>query len=381
MHQGVQARHQCCARAAVLEQAKAAIGLSGRLAVGLQLPAAEAVDRLLGIAHHHQQVPAGLLGKGPLEDSPLDRVGVLKLIDQGGPVAAGDRLQQGRGLAGLRPRIELLEQLAEADLTTALPAALQLRAPPVAEVLQGYLGGPLHHRGDGLEQGGLGQGDLIAVGRGRRLGEGAGVEVLLEVLLLEQGVVAGWCLQLGEPGLNAAQAVGFGLEPVGGVLDPQALELYGGRGELLLEGLAAGLPLRLELLPNAAPMGSELLRQGQVSAPALGQGGELQGRVAIEAAQQVHQLLGVDLLALQARQQMGRQGKHLLLPVVMDQLLSPLAPLALQGDIRAKAGLEGVALQGAAAEAVDGGDVGAIQPLQGQEQAALDRDDLIGLQG
>ena len=53
-HQGVQARHQVAAGAAVLEEAKAAIGFFGRLAVGLQLPAAEAVDRLLGIAHHHE---------------------------------------------------------------------------------------------------------------------------------------------------------------------------------------------------------------------------------------------------------------------------------------------------------------------------------------
>ena len=305
-HQGVQARHQVAAGAAVLEEAKAAIGFFGRLAVGLQLPAAEAVDRLLGIAHHHEQMAAGFRGKGPFQDAPLDRIGVLELVDQRRPVAVRHRLQQGGGRRRLRTRVELLEQLAKADLTAALAPPLQLRSAPMAEVQQRAFRGALHHSGDGLQQRGLGQGDLIAMGGGRGLREGAGVEVLLEVLLLQHRVVAGRFLQLAEPGLNAVQAIRLGLEAIGLVLDPQALEFHGGRRELLLQRLAAAWPFGAERRPAHAPERRQLLRQAHAAAPSLRQGGELQGRVAIEAAQQVHQLLRVDLLALQSRHQMGR---------------------------------------------------------------------------
>ena len=65
----------------------------------------------------------------------------------------------------------------------------------------------------------------------------------------------------------------------------------------------------------------------------------------------------------------------------MDELLSPLPSLALQGHVGAEAGFEGMALQGPAAEAVDGRDVGAIQPLQGQQQPSLDALHLLGFQG
>ena len=249
---------------------------------------------------------AGFRGKGPLQDAPLDRIGVLELVDQRRPVAVRHRLQQGGGRRRLRTRVELLEQLAKADLTAALAPPLQLRSAPMAEVQQRAFRGALHHSGDRLQQGGLGQGDLIAMGGGRGLREGAGVEILLEVLLLQHRLVAGCSLQLAEPGLNAVQAIRLGLEAIGLVVDPQALEFHGGRRELLLQRLAAAWPFGAERRPAHAPERRQLLRQAHAAAPSLRQGGELQGRVAIEAAQQVHQLLRVDLLALQSRHQMGR---------------------------------------------------------------------------
>ena len=71
---------------------------------------------------------------------------------------------------------------------------------------------------------------------------------------------------------------------------------------------------------------------------------------------------------LQPGQQVAWQGQHLLLPVVVGHLAHHGALLGFQLQLRGQAGLQGVALQGAAAEAVDGGDVGAIELLEGQQQ-------------
>ena len=65
------------------------------------------------------------------------------------------------------------------------------------------------------------------------------------------------------------------------------------------------------------------------------------------------------------------QGQNLLVPVVMGNLAHQGAAIALQLQGRGKAGFEGLALQGAAAEPMDGGDIGAIELLQGQQQPGL----------
>ena len=52
-----------------------------RLEVGRHVRAAEAVDRLLRVADDHERA-AGLVEEQPLEDPPLDRVGVLELVDE-----------------------------------------------------------------------------------------------------------------------------------------------------------------------------------------------------------------------------------------------------------------------------------------------------------
>jgi len=54
--------------------------------VGVDVGAAEGVDRLLGIADQHQgalsrAVVLEVLGEGAADDVPLDRVGVLELVD------------------------------------------------------------------------------------------------------------------------------------------------------------------------------------------------------------------------------------------------------------------------------------------------------------
>ena len=65
---------------------------------------------------------------------------------------------------------------------------------------------------------------------------------------------------------------------------------------------------------------------------------------------------------------MGRQREHLAMPVVVTELLAQGAGIGLKPEIGGLGGLQGLALQGAAAEAVDRGDIGAIEVLQGQQE-------------
>ena len=91
--------------------------------------------------------------------------------------------------------------------------------------------------------------------------------------------------------------------------------------------------------------------------------------------QQLLQQLGGELGGLQARQQMQGQGQELLLPVVVDHLGQHRFTLLLKPQLRRSAGFEGLALEAAAAEAVDRGDVGAVEFFQGQQQLAPQRID------
>ena len=66
-------------------------------------------------------------------------------------------------------------------------------------------------------------------------------------------------------------------------------------------------------------------------------------------------------MLLQPGQQVAWQGQHLLLPVVVCHLAHQGALVGFELQLRWQARFQGVALQGAAAETVDGGDVGGIQ--------------------
>ena len=59
--------------------------LVGGREVGVDVGAAEGVDRLLGVADQDERRLA--VAEGALDDLPLDRVGVLELVDQDDPVA------------------------------------------------------------------------------------------------------------------------------------------------------------------------------------------------------------------------------------------------------------------------------------------------------
>ena len=116
--------------------------------------------------------------------------------------------------------------------------------------------------------------------------------------------------------------------------------------------------------------GRQPLRQGSVEGQISGQGIELQGRVPIQLHQGLAQGLGGHLPDPQQLQPGGGQGQHLPLPVVVDHLLDGAAGIGLQAQIGGQSGRQGLALQAAPGEPVDGGDVGPVEFLQGQEQAA-----------
>ena len=79
----------------------------------------------------------------------------------------------------------------------------------------------------------------------------------------------------------------------------------------------------------------------------------------------------MDPVLLQTRQKTGWQRQNLLLPVVVNQLFAALMGLLFQIDGGSEARLQGLPLQSAPAETVNGGDVGAIEAFQGQQQPPL----------
>ena len=157
--------------------------------IGLEIAAAEAVDRLLGIANHHQQMATA--AEGQPQDSPLDGIGVLKFIDQGGAVALGHRSQQGRGGCGVRAWIEVAKQLGVGAQAQALAPSGQLPAPPVAAMEQDQLSGTIHQIGHGLHQRTLNRQGIAPLRRPGHLAKGAGVEKGGEHLLPQHRLVTG----------------------------------------------------------------------------------------------------------------------------------------------------------------------------------------------
>ena len=329
VHQAIQPADQGFAGAVVVGEVADSAGLACRgpgAQVGGQLAAPEAVDRLLGIAHHHQPVPFRL--KRPRQDPPLDRVGVLKFIDQGHRIAVSHRLQQ--RCAGQLPRVEPLQQLGKAEASALAAATVEFAPAPVAGVQQQGLRRTIQQLGDRLQQGPLRQGRLRALGAAvqapGQLEEGAGVEVVAQqspgpALAPCRGAVVAAGGLGGNPGLHQSAAVlgGFGAVGGGG-FDALPAPLGGRRAKRRLQGPTAFGPELLKPAPGFRPEGCELGGQGRIGLQLGRQGVELQGRIAIELAQQLLQQLGALDPLLQSRQQVAVQGQHLPLPVVVGHL-------------------------------------------------------------
>ena len=75
---GLQPIHQCTVAAPVLAECLSHARGFGGCQIRDDVPAAERVDGLLGIADQDQRRPAG---EGAIDHLPLHRVGVLELVD------------------------------------------------------------------------------------------------------------------------------------------------------------------------------------------------------------------------------------------------------------------------------------------------------------
>ena len=108
-------------------------GVASRGEVGHDVAAAEGVDRLLGVAdEHHRRVAV----ERAAQHTPLDRVGVLELVDQDHPPPVAHPLARGRGRVG-EGGVEAGEQVVVAEQPE----------PPLAPVeLTAYVAGELHPR-------------------------------------------------------------------------------------------------------------------------------------------------------------------------------------------------------------------------------------------
>ena len=258
---------------------------------------------------------------------------------------------------------------------TALAPLLDLGPAPVTGVEQEPFGGSLHQGGNGLHQLRIGQGRL-PLGRGldwpRHLQKGPGVEVRGEQLLGRGGAVVTRFAHGLNPALEQPDPVLGGLGAVGrGGFGPQSAPLGGGAAQVPFQGLALAAPSITKLLPANAPERFKLGCQGSPAIEVSGQGIQLQRRIAIELEQQGLEAFRPLEPAPQTFKEVVGQGQNLLVPVVMGNLAHQGAAIALQLQGRGKAGFEGLALQGAAAEPMDGGDIGAIELLQRQQQPGL----------
>ena len=374
-HQAVERGHQGPGGAEVVAHA-ADGGLPRQLPrrqVGVEIAATEAVDRLFGVTHDHQQMLAGFKvgGEGLSQCAPLNRVGVLEFIDQGRPVAAAQRLDQRDALGAGRARIKAPQQLSVADPPGSLPPAAQFPSPPVAEMGQHGFGGAIHQRGHRFQQRLLRQRHRWGFERLGDLREHTGMEVVGQpgvFVDLQLGVGAGIGLG-GEPGTQLLNPFRSGFAGVGRCgAGPQRLPLLGAGTERLLQRFPPRRPQRLELLPDLAPEASELALQRRLGLPAVRQGRGRQRRIAFQLLEQAGEACRGHLGPFQPLQQVQRQGQHLAVPVVVDDLFGELGPFRFHLQLRAQARLQRLAPQVAVAEAVDRGDVGGIELFEGQQQ-------------
>ena len=114
--QRVQAVQQRLGRALVFAQRVNLRRTRARLQVGRQVGIAKTVDRLLGVAHQKQRRAAVAVKR--VEHRELQRVGVLKLVDQRGREACFQRRGQPWAFTGCQPFVQVVEHVVEGHHAT-----------------------------------------------------------------------------------------------------------------------------------------------------------------------------------------------------------------------------------------------------------------------
>ena len=116
--QGADAVDQLRVAAAVGGECVVVFGIFGRLQISVNIGTAKAVNRLFGVAHEKQRVAVG--DKSMLENGVLQRVGVLKFVDQRHAPVFRHGFGQKRTLRALTKRVVHIEQqIVEAALAAA----------------------------------------------------------------------------------------------------------------------------------------------------------------------------------------------------------------------------------------------------------------------
>ena len=107
--QRVEGVEQGLVAAPVDEQRGVPVRSGGGHEVRVHVGATERIDRLLGIGHQHQGHALG--GERAMEDLPLDRVGVLELVDQDHVVASTQALPRRRSVRTVEDLVQAREQI------------------------------------------------------------------------------------------------------------------------------------------------------------------------------------------------------------------------------------------------------------------------------
>ena len=99
------------ARTEVGRQRRCLVRGVARSEVGVDVAAAEAVDRLLGIADHEQRRRDAGRAEHAFEDAPLARVGVLELVHQRDRVLRAQPVDQGLGVRAVQRIGDAVDQI------------------------------------------------------------------------------------------------------------------------------------------------------------------------------------------------------------------------------------------------------------------------------
>ncbi len=165
--------------APVVRQLAAAVGVGDRVEVAEHLRAAEGVDGLLRVADQHQ---GPVTVEGQPQDVPLQRVGVLELVDQGHPVAVADPLPGAFAVLGIGEHgVQQDQQVVEVAQPCQPGAAFGLGAHRRAEGHPRTAGPVVVGREGGVAVVHGGQGQGVRVAQGER-GPVAGVAGQVQVL-------------------------------------------------------------------------------------------------------------------------------------------------------------------------------------------------------
>ena len=200
----------------------------------------------------------------------------------------------------------------------------------------------------------------------------AWMEILLERFLEGTDRSKAWrSALLGDPLIDDGAAVGSGFGAVGGgFAGTSGLPLGRGLTEGGIKGAAVLGPERLELLPDPFHPGRQLSCQRLLDGEIIVVAVQLGAGLTVEAGEPLAEAAGVESGLPQAGQLLGVEGLQQLAPDLLHHLLHLDRGVCFQLRVHGGTTAECLTTQAAAAEPMDGGDVGTIELFQCHQQLA-----------